>query len=149
LLAERKRARAAGRLFGVGLSTYVEICAMGPSKAMAVGGWEWGSVRIDMSAKVTVVTGATPHGQGQETSFTQIAADRLGVPPEDIVVLHGDTAVAQYGRDTYGSRATAVGGTAIVMCVDKIVTKAKTLAAHLLKVPAARVQFADGQFSAK
>ena len=148
LMAERSRARAAGRLFGVGVSTYVEICAMGPSKEMSVGGWEWGSVRFDMSGKVTVITGATPHGQGQETSFTQIVADRLGVPPEDIVVLHGDTAVAQYGRDTYGSRATAVGGTAIVMCVDKILAKATTLAAHLLKVPAADVRFADGRFSA-
>jgi carbon-monoxide dehydrogenase large subunit len=148
LLAERDKARAAGRLFGVGVSTYVEICAMGPSKAMSVGGWEWGSVRLDMSAKVTVVTGATPHGQGQETSFTQIVADRLGVPPDDIVVLHGDTAVAIYGRDTYGSRATAVGGTAIVMSVDKILVKAKVLAGHLLGVAAADVQFADGRFSA-
>jgi carbon-monoxide dehydrogenase large subunit len=148
LLAEQAEARRAGRLFGVGVSTYVEICAMGPSKAMSVGGWEWGSVRIDMSAKVTVVTGATPHGQGQETSFTQIVADRLGVPPKDIVVLHGDTAVAHYGRDTYGSRATAVGGTAIVMCVDKIVAKGKVLAAHLLGVQPEAVRFADGRFSA-
>ena len=148
LLAEQAEARRAGRLFGVGVSTYVEICAMGPSKAMSVGGWEWGSVRIDMSAKVTVVTGATPHGQGQETSFTQIVADRLGVPPKDIVVLHGDTAVAHYGRDTYGSRATAVGGTAIVMCVDKIVAKGRVLAAHLLGVPPDAVRFADGRFSA-
>jgi carbon-monoxide dehydrogenase large subunit len=148
LLAEQAEARRAGRLFGVGVSTYVEICAMGPSKAMSVGGWEWGSVRIDMSAKVTVVTGATPHGQGQETSFTQIVADRLGVPPKDIVVLHGDTAVAHYGRDTYGSRATAVGGTAIVMCVDKIVAKGKVLAAHLLGVQPEAVRFAEGRFSA-
>jgi carbon-monoxide dehydrogenase large subunit len=147
LLKERDQARAAGRLFGVGVSTYVEICAMGPSKAMSIGGWEWGSVRLDMSAKVTVVTGATPHGQGQETSFTQIVADRLGVPPEDIVVLHGDTAVAIYGRDTYGSRATAVGGTAIVMSVDKILTKAKVLAGHLLGVAAGDVQFANGRFT--
>jgi carbon-monoxide dehydrogenase large subunit len=72
LMAEREQARAAGRLFGVGFSTYVEICAMGPSTSMSVGGWEWGSVRLDISGKVTVVTGVTPHGQGQETSFTQI-----------------------------------------------------------------------------
>ena len=148
LMAERSRARAAGRLHGVGVSTYVEICAMGPSQAMSIGGWEWGSVRVDMSGKVTVVTGATPHGQGQETSFTQIVADRLGVPPDDIVVLHGDTAVAQYGRDTYGSRATAVGGTAIVMCVDKILAKASVLAAHLLEVAPGDVQVTNGRFSA-
>ena len=125
-----------GRLFGVGVSTYVEICAMGPSKAMPAGGWEWGCVRMEISAKVTVITGVSPHGQGQETTFAQIVADRLGVPIEDVVVLHGDTNVAHYGRDTYGSRGTAVGGSAIVMCIDKIVAKAKILAAHLLETTA-------------
>ena len=80
------------------------LCALGPSKMMAAGGWEWGCVRLEMSGKVTVITGATPHGQGQETSFAQLAADKLGVPMEDIVVMRGDTAVAHYGRDTYGSR---------------------------------------------
>jgi len=147
LLAEQAAARAAGRLFGIGMSTYVEICAMGPSKAMPAGGWEWGSVRMEISGKVTVITGATPHGQGQETSFAQIVADRLGVPIEDIVVLHGDTAVAPYGRDTYGSRATAVGGSAIVMCTDRVVAKAKALAAHLLQAPVDSVDFANGKFS--
>jgi carbon-monoxide dehydrogenase large subunit len=149
LLDEQRRARAAGRLFGIGLSTYVEICAMGPSKAMSVGGWEWASVRLDLSGTVTVVTGVTPHGQGQETSFTQIAADRLGVTPANIVILHGDTNVAQYGRDTYGSRATAVGGTAIIMCIDKIIAKARVLAAHLLDAPLDDVEFANGRFAAK
>ncbi|HEV3192055.1 MAG TPA: xanthine dehydrogenase family protein molybdopterin-binding subunit, partial [Polyangiaceae bacterium] len=110
LIKERDAARKAGRLFGIGVSTYVEICALGPSKIMAAGGWEWGCVRIEISGKVTVITGATPHGQGQETSFAQIAADWLGVPIEDIVVLRGDTATAHFGRDTYGSRATALGG---------------------------------------
>ncbi|PYJ00343.1 MAG: carbon monoxide dehydrogenase [Verrucomicrobia bacterium] len=132
LLKQRDAARRAGRLFGIGLSTYVEICALGPSKMMAAGGWEWGCVRLEMSGKVTVITGATPHGQGQETSFAQITADKLGVPMEDIVVLRGDTAVAHYGRDTYGSRATVIGGTAILMCIDKITAKARILAAHLL-----------------
>src|SRR5881409_2594049 len=132
LLKQRDAARKAGKLFGVGLSTYVEICALGPSKMMAAGGWEWGCVRIEISGKVTAITGATPHGQGQETTFAQLAADKLGVPIEDVVVMHGDTAVAHYGRDTYGSRATVVGGTAIVMSIEKIIAKAKTLAAHLL-----------------
>src|SRR5947207_5515697 len=102
-----------------------------------------------MSAKVTVITGATPHGQGQETSFAQIAADRLGVPIEDIVVMRGDTAVAHYGRDTYGSRATVIGGTAIVMCIDKIIAKAKKLAAHLLATKEKNLIFRDGKFSVK
>jgi carbon-monoxide dehydrogenase large subunit len=146
LVADRAAARAAGRLSGIGVSTYVEICAMGPSKAMPAGGWEWGSVRMEFSAKVTVITGVSPHGQGQETTFAQIVADRLGVPIEDVVILHGDTNIAHYGRDTYGSRGTAVGGTAVVMCIDKIVAKAKTLAAHLLETTADHVEFANGRF---
>src|SRR3989442_6511586 len=144
LLKDRAAARAAGRLSGVGVSTYVEICAMGPSAAMGAGGWEWGCVRLDISAQVTVITGVSPHGQGQETSFAQIAADRLGVPIDDIVVLHGDTSVAHYGRDTYGSRGTAVGGSAIVMCIDKILAKSKALAAHMLETTADHVEFANG-----
>jgi len=146
LMKERTAARAAGRLFGIGVSTYVEICAMGPSAAMPAGGWEWGCVRMEISGKVTVITGVSPHGQGEETTFAQIAADRLGVPIEDVVVLHGDTNVAHYGRDTYGSRGTAVGGTAIVMSIDKIITKAKALAAHLLETTADHVEFANGVF---
>jgi carbon-monoxide dehydrogenase large subunit len=149
LVKRRESARRAGRLFGIGVSTYVEICALGPSKMMAAGGWEWGCVRIEMSGKVTVITGATPHGQGQETSFAQIAADRLGVPIADIVVMRGDTAVAHYGRDTYGSRATVIGGTAIVMCIDKIIAKARKLAAHLLGAKEKNVGFRDGRFFAK
>ena len=148
LMSERAAARSSGRLFGVGVSTYVEICALGPSAAMPAGGWEWGCVRVEISGKVTAITGSSPHGQGQETSFAQIVADRLGVAIEDVVVMHGDTAVAHYGRDTYGSRATVVGGTALVMCTDKIIAKAKILAAHLLGVTADRVAFEDGRFSA-
>ncbi|HXG48197.1 MAG TPA: xanthine dehydrogenase family protein molybdopterin-binding subunit [Methylomirabilota bacterium] len=149
LLQQQAAARKAGRLFGIGLSTYVEICALGPSKMMSAGGWEWGCVRIEMSGKVTVITGATPHGQGQETTFAQITADRLGVPIEDVVVLRGDTAVAHYGRDTYGSRATVIGGTAILMCIDKIIAKARQLAAHQLKAREKDVVFKDGRFFAK
>jgi carbon-monoxide dehydrogenase large subunit len=147
LLKDRAAARSAGKLSGIGVSTYVEICAMGPSKAMPAGGWEWGCVRMEISAKVTVITGVSPHGQGQETTFAQIVADRIGVPIEDVVVLHGDTNVAHYGRDTYGSRGTAVGGSAIVMCIDKIVAKAKTLAAHLLETTSDHVVFENGTFS--
>lgn len=149
LLKQRESARKAGRLFGIGASTYVEICALGPSKMMAAGGWEWGCVRIEMSGKVTVITGATPHGQGQETSFAQITADKLGVPIDDIVVMRGDTAVAHYGRDTYGSRATVIGGTAILMCIDKIIAKARKLAAHQLGAKENNVEFRDGKFFVK
>jgi len=148
LVKDRDAARAAGKLSGIGVSTYVEICAMGPSKAMPAGGWEWGCVRMEISGKVTAITGVSPHGQGQETTFAQIVADRIGVPIEDVVVLHGDTNVAHYGRDTYGSRGTAVGGTAIVMCIDKIIAKAKTLAAHLFETTSDHVEFGNGVFTA-
>jgi carbon-monoxide dehydrogenase large subunit len=146
LLRWRDKARQEGRLFGVGVSTYVEICALGPSKMMASGGWEWGCVRMEISGKVSVITGATPHGQGQETSFAQIIADKLGVPIEDIVVFRGDTSIAHYGRDTYGSRATALGGTALIMSAEKVIEKARRLAAHLLEAKTKDVQFKDGKF---
>jgi carbon-monoxide dehydrogenase large subunit len=113
---------------------------------MMAGGWEWGCVRIEFSGKVTVITGSTPHGQGQETSFAQLVGDLLGVPMDDIVVQYGDTNVAHYGRDTYGSRTTVLGGTAIYMCVEKIVAKAKILAAHLLESTPEKLTFEDGRF---
>src|SRR5712692_6514464 len=104
---------------------------------------------MEVSGKVTAITGCTPHGQGQETSLAQIVADRLGVPIEDVVVLHGDTAVAHYGRDTYGSRATVIGGSALVMCIDRVIAKAKALAGHLLQAPADSIEFGDGKFRAR
>jgi carbon-monoxide dehydrogenase large subunit len=146
LVKDRDHGRRDGKILGVGLSTYVEICSFGPSTMMSAGGWEWGCVRIEMTGRATVITGATPHGQGQETSFAQIAADKLGIDMADIVVLRGDTAIAPYGRDTYGSRATAIGGTAILMSVDKIVEKAKVLAAHLLKSKPKQIEFKGGRF---
>src|SRR6266568_1461736 len=148
LMKDREAARAAGRLSGIGVSTYVEICGMGPSAAMPAGGWEWGCVRMEISGKVTVITGVSPHGQGQETAFAQIVADRLGVPIEDVVVLHGDTSVAHYGRDTYGSRGMVVGGSAIVMSIDKVLAKAKIFAAHLFETTADHVEVANGKFTA-
>ena len=129
LRKEQARLRKQGRYLGIGLSTYVEICALGPSAAMPAGGWESATVRIAPTGKVTILSGASPHGQGQETSFTQIACDRLGVSPGDVVVVHGDTAVVQYGIGTFGSRATAVGGTAVWMCLEQIREKAKKFAA--------------------
>jgi carbon-monoxide dehydrogenase large subunit len=124
--------RKEGRLLGIGLSTYVEICALGPSSAMPAGGWESATVRVSPTGKVTILTGVSPHGQGQETSFTQIACDMLGVEPDDVTVTHGDTAIVQYGIGTFGSRATAVGGTAVYLCLQEIREKARKFAAALL-----------------
>ena len=146
---DQKKARAEGRLIGVGVSTYVEICAMGPSPALPAGGWESATVRIEPTCKVTILTGASPHGQGQETSFSQIAADELGVHVNDCTVIHGDTAVVQYGIGTFGSRATAVGGTAVYMSLQKLKEKATKMAAHLLGADPSMVTFAGGKFTSK
>src|SRR5262245_37631004 len=115
---------------------------------MPAGGWESATVRIEPTGKVTILTGASPHGQGEETSFAQIAADELGVSVNDSTVIHGDTAVVQYGIGTFGSRGLAVGGTAVYMAIQKLKTKAGKLAAHLMGVDASTVSFADGKFSA-
>jgi carbon-monoxide dehydrogenase large subunit len=149
LREDQKKARAEGRLVGVGVSTYVEICAMGPSPALPAGGWESATVRIEPTCKVTILTGASPHGQGQETSFAQIAADELGVGVNDCTVIHGDTAVVQYGIGTFGSRGTAVGGTAVYMSLQKLKEKATKMAAHLLGADPSTVTFAGGKFIAK
>ncbi|MFY9609507.1 MAG: xanthine dehydrogenase family protein molybdopterin-binding subunit [Blastocatellia bacterium] len=147
LREEQKKAREQGRLIGIGVSTYVEICALGPSQAMPAGGWESATVRIEPTCKVTVLTGASPHGQGQETSFAQIAADELGVDLNDVTVIHGDTSIVQYGIGTFGSRATAVGGTAMFMAIEKLKEKASKIAAHLLKTEASNVVFKEGRFT--
>jgi aerobic carbon-monoxide dehydrogenase large subunit len=147
LREDQKKARDEGRLIGIGISTYVEICALGPSQAMPAGGWESATVRIEPTGKVTVLTGASPHGQGQETSFAQIAADELGVDLNDITVIHGDTGVVQYGIGTFGSRATAVGGTAVFVAIQKLKEKADKIAAHMLKADASRLSFEGGKYS--
>ena len=144
---EQKKARAEGRLLGIGISTYVEICALGPSKAMAAGGWESATVRIEPTGKVTILTGASPHGQGQETSFAQIAADELGVDINDVSVIHGDTGVVQYGIGTFGSRATAVGGTAVYVAIQKLKEKASKIAAFILKGEAENISFSAGRYT--
>jgi len=147
LREKQRKARDEGRLIGIGISTYVEICALGPSQAMPAGGWESATVRIEPTGKVTILTGASPHGQGQETSFAQIAADELGVHINDITVIHGDTGVVQYGIGTFGSRATAVGGTAVFVAIQKLKEKAHKIATHILKADASRVAFEGGKFS--
>jgi aerobic carbon-monoxide dehydrogenase large subunit len=132
LRQEQARLRKIGRFIGIGLSSYVEICAVGPSSAMPAGGWESGTVRIEPTGKVRVLTGASPHGQGQETSFSQIAADRLGIEPDDILVVHGDTASVPYGIGTFGSRGTAVGGTAMYLALEKLREKLTRIAGHIV-----------------
>ncbi len=149
LREEQKAARAQGRLLGIGISSYVEICALGPSAAMPAGGWESATVRVEPTGKVTVLTGASPHGQGQETSFAQIAADMLGVDLGDVLVLHGDTSIVQYGIGTFGSRATAVGGTALVYAIEKVIAKAKAIAAHMMQTEVDNVVFENGKFTLK
>src|SRR5256714_902697 len=147
LRADQAKARAEGKLMGIGLSSYVEICALGPSHAMPVGGWESATVRIEPTGKVTVMTGASPHGQGQETSFAQIAADELGVDLNDVTVIHGDTAVAPYGIGTFGSRATAGGGPAGAIPILKMEKKAPEIAPHMLQCEASRLSFEAGCYT--
>jgi carbon-monoxide dehydrogenase large subunit len=144
LRREQKRLRSRGRYLGIGLSTYVEICAMGPK-----GMWEYGKVEVEPNGKVKVLSGASPHGQGQETSFAQIVADELGIGLDDITVLHGDTSVVPKGIGTFGSRATAVGGIAIYQAAGKVREKARELASHLLEVDPDDLNFSEGRFSVK
>jgi carbon-monoxide dehydrogenase large subunit len=149
LRQEQAQLRRKGRYLGIGLSTYVEICGMGPSAAMPAGGWESATVRIEPSGRVTVLTGSSPHGQGQETSFAQIAAAVLGLDPDDAQVIHGDTSVVPYGIGTFGSRATAVGGTAVYKSLLKLRDKMSKIAGHLLQEDPAQMVFAGGKISAK
>ena len=133
LRREQQQARASGKLMGIGLSTYGEICAIGPSPATPAGGWESATVKIEPSGKITVMTGASPHGQGEETTFAQIVADELGVDIDDVVVVHGDTAIVQYGIGTFGSRGTAIGGTALYYALQELKGKVKKFGAMLLE----------------
>jgi carbon-monoxide dehydrogenase large subunit len=148
LRARQKAGWKEGKYYGIGVSTYVEICAIGPSAATPAGGWESGTVRIEPTGKVTVLTGASPHGQGEETTFAQIVADQFGITPNDVAVLHGDTLAVPYGIGTFGSRATAVGGTAVYFACQKLRTKLATLAAHLLGVQPSEVSIGEGKLSA-
>ncbi len=153
---QRRRTEAAGRgkLLGRGLSTWVEICGFAPSDVahaigLTPGGWESSTVRIHPTGKVTVITGTSPHGQGHATSWSQIVETELGVPFDDVEVIHGDTAFAPYGLGTYGSRSVAVGGTAVHLAATKIREKAKKVAAQMLEASPDDIEFADGVFSVK
>jgi carbon-monoxide dehydrogenase large subunit len=146
-----RRQRGDTKLLGIGLSSYIEMCGLAPSQVLAAlkygaGGWDAATIRCHPTGKVTVVTGTSPHGQGHATSWSQIAADELGVPFEDVEVLHGDTAVSPLGMDTYGSRSLAVGGIALWNAAQRIKEKARLIAAHELEVAADDIEFADGAF---
>jgi carbon-monoxide dehydrogenase large subunit len=139
---------------GLGISTFTEMCGLAPSRvlgslAFGAGGWEHASVRMLATGKVEVVTGSSPHGQGLETAFAQIVADKLGVAFEDIEIIHGDTQSSPKGLDTYGSRSLAVGGIAVVSAAEKVVEKAKKIAAHLLEANEEDLEFEHGSFSVK
>ena len=139
---------------GLGISTFTEMCGLAPSRVLGslsygAGGWEHASVRMLASGKVEVITGTSPHGQGHVTSWSQIAADALGVPYEDVEVRHGDTAIAHKGMDTYGSRSLVVGGYAVQVACDKVVAKARRVAAHLLEASEDDLEFAAGTFSVR
>ncbi len=139
---------------GIGISTFTEMCGLAPSRVLGslsygAGGWESASVRMLPTGKVEVVTGSSAHGQGHETAWSQIVADELGVPFEDIRVLHGDTQVSPKGMDTYGSRSLAVGGMALVGACDKVVAKARIIAAAMLEASADDLEFSAGRFAVK
>lgn len=151
--AKQNVAGAKTRL-GIGMVSYFEMCGLAPSRVLAslnygAGGWEAATVRILPTAKVQVVTGTSPHGQGHETSWAMIASEKLGIPVEDIDVLHSDTAIAPLGLDTYGSRSLPVGGVAIAGACDKVIDKARLIAAHQLECAADDLEFAGGVFSVK
>ncbi|GAA3832493.1 xanthine dehydrogenase family protein molybdopterin-binding subunit [Streptomyces chiangmaiensis] len=139
---------------GIGVSTYTEMCGLAPSRVLrdlryAAGGWEAASIRMLPSGKVEVVTGTSPHGQGHVTAWSQIAADVLGVPFDDVEVVHGDTKAAPQGMDTYGSRSLVVGGAAVHRAAVKVVEKARKVAAHLLEAAEQDLEFTGGVFSVK
>ena len=150
---EERRAEAArrGRLRGIGISTYVEACGIAPSAVVGALGaraglYEVGTIRVHPTGSVTVLTGTHSHGQGHETTLAQLVTDRLGVPLAQVDIVHGDTAKIPFGMGTYGSRSLAVGGSAMVKAMDKIVTKAKRIAAHLMEASVEDVEFDRGTF---
>ena len=151
--AKRKRESArAGKLRGLGYSTYIEACGIAPSQAVGslgcgVGLWESAEVRVNPTGSVEVLTGCHQHGQGHETTFAQVVADRLGIPIDNISVVHGDTDKVQFGMGTYGSRSGAVGISAVVKALDKVEAKAKKVAAFMLEAAEGDIEFKDGRFT--
>jgi aerobic carbon-monoxide dehydrogenase large subunit len=152
--ADQEAARKQGRLLGIGFSTYIEACSIAPSKVVGALGagaglYESGKVRVHPTGMVTVFTGSHSHGQGHETTFAQLVADKLGIPLEQVDIVHGDTGSVAFGMGTYGSRSASVGGTAILMSLNKVIEKGKRIAAHLLEASPGDIEYSGGQFSVK
>ena len=152
--ARKAASEAKGKKRGLGYSCYIEACGLAPSNiAGALGAraglFEAGEVRVHPTGTVTVFTGSHSHGQGHETTFAQVVAGRLGIPVENVEIVHGDTGRVPFGMGTYGSRSLSVGGTAIVKAVDKVIAKGKKIAAHLLEAADTDIEFANGEFTVK
>ena len=150
--ARRQEAARRGKLRGIGIATYIEACGIAPSAVVGslgarAGLFESAAVRVHPTGSVTILTGSHSHGQGHETTFAQLVSDGLGIPIESIEIVHGDTAKIPYGMGTYGSRSLAVGGTAIIKAMDKVIAKGRKIAAHLLEASEADVEFKDGAFT--
>ena len=150
--SRRTAARARGKLRGIGLSTYIEACGIAPSAVVGslgarAGLYEVANIRVHPTGSVTVFTGAHSHGQGHETTFAQLVSDQLGVPMDQVEVVHGDTAKIPFGMGTYGSRSLAVGGSAMVKAMDKVIAKGKKIAAHLMEASVEDIEFKDGKFT--
>jgi len=147
LRAEQAQKRAEGKLMGIGISSYIEICGFGPKGTAPVGLYESARVRVEQSGTVMVYTGSSPHGQGEETTFAQIVAEEFGIPVDNVLIMHGDTDSTPEGRGTYGSRTTAVGGSAVFTAVQKLKEKMKQIASHMLEASVSDVTLEDGKFS--
>lgn len=147
LRAEQAQKRAQGKLMGIGVSSYIEICGFGPKGSAPVGLYESARVRVEQSGTVMVYTGSSPHGQGEETSFAQIVAQEFSIPIENVMILHGDTDSTPEGRGTYGSRTLAVGGSAVFNAVQRLKEKMKLIASHILEASPSDVTLEDGKFS--
>jgi carbon-monoxide dehydrogenase large subunit len=150
----KAEAKAKGKLRGIGIAAYIEACGIAPSSLVGALGaraglYEAATVRVNPTGSVTVLTGSHSHGQGHETTFAQVVADKLGIGLDQIDIVHGDTARVPYGMGTYGSRSLAVGGTAIVKALDKIIEKGRKIAAHLLEASESDIVFENGAYTVK
>jgi carbon-monoxide dehydrogenase large subunit len=153
---EQEQLRSQGTYRGVGFSTYMEICGLAPSRVVGpkgvglqAGYWESAVVRVHPSGSATVFTGSSPHGQGHETGFAQIVADRIGIPPEQVEIVHSDTDKGPYGMGTYGSRTLAVGGESAARAATKVADKAKKIVAHMLEAAPEDIELADGKYQVR
>jgi carbon-monoxide dehydrogenase large subunit len=149
LVKERDAARAEGRLVGLGLAMYVEVCGLGPSSSLPTGGWEHAGVTVERDGRITATTGASPHGQGNETTFAQMLADQFGVPFDHITIQHGDTGIVKQGIGSFGSRSQAVGGTALHLAGSKVKAKMARFAAELLEAHPDDLVFENGTIAVR